>query len=429
MYLRNAMNSGVSGLSAEGSALGVIGDNVANINTVGFKQSRAIFEDVLGGAVGSGDAAGFGVRMARTQQIFAQGTLLNTDVPTDIALSGDGFFIVKGSVGGVDGSFYTRAGQCTVRNDGTLVNPSGLAIQGYNANPDGTFSSLLGPIQVPTTTLPPRATTRLNVTANLDSRATTPVAAFSAANPGPTSNFSTSMTVYDSLGSPHAVSVYYRQTGVNTWEYHALANGGELAGGTPGVNTEIAAGTLTFNPSGSLQTNTLTGGGTVSFTGATAGQPLAFNFGTPIATGGTGLDGITQFGSPSSVGAQSQDGYAPGDLNGVRVDGDGTVNGIFTNGETIPIGRLAVARFRSNDGLDRAGHNLWTSTRDSGEPAVGSAGTGGRGSIVAGALEQSNVEVTEQFVELIAHQRSFQANSKTITTADQMLQELMNINR
>ena len=379
--------------------------------------------------MGGGDAAGFGVRMARTQQIFAQGTLLNTDVPTDVALSGDGFFIVKGSVGGVDGSFYTRAGPCTVRNDGTLVNPNGLAIQGYNANPDGTFSSLLGPIQVPTTTLPPRSTTRLNVTANLDSTSTTPVAAFSAANPGPTSNFSTSMTVYDSLGTPHAVSVYYRRTGVNAWEYHALANGGELAGGTAGVNTEIAAGTLTFNANGALQANTLTAGGTVSFAGATAGQPLAFNFGTPIATGGTGLDGITQFGSPSSVGAQSQDGYAPGDLNGVRVDGDGTVNGIFTNGETIPIGRLAVARFRSNDGLDRAGHNLWTSTRDSGEPAVGSAGTGGRGSIVAGSLEQSNVEVTEQFVELIAHQRSFQANSKTITTADQMLQELMNINR
>jgi flagellar hook protein FlgE len=237
------------------------------------------------------------------------------------------------------------------------------------------------------------------------------------------------MTVYDSLGTPHTVSVYYRRTAANTWEYHALANGGELTGGVAGRNTEIAAGTLAFTPNGALQSNTVTSGGTVSFVGAVPAQPLAYNFGTSIAAGGTGLDGITQFGTPSSVGAQSQDGYAPGDLNAVRIDGDGTVNGIFTNGETIAIGRLAVAKFRSNDGLDRAGHNLWTATRDSGEPAVGSAGTGGRGSIVAGSLEQSNVEVTEQFVDLIAHQRAFQANSKTITTADQMLQELMNISR
>jgi flagellar hook protein FlgE len=429
MTLRNALNTGVSGLITEGRALGVVGDNVANLNTVGFKQSRAIFEDVLGGAVGGGNAPGFGVRMARTQQIFAQGTLLNTDVPTDVALSGDGFFIVRGSVGGVEGSFYTRAGQTTVRNDGTLVNPQGLALQGYRANPDGTFSSLLGPIEVPTTTLPPRATTRLDVTANLDSTAATPAAAFDPLNPGPTSNFSTAMTVYDSLGTPHTVSVYYRRTAANTWEYHALANGGELTGGVAGRNTEIAAGTLAFTPSGALQSNTVTAGGTVNFVGAVPAQPLAYNFGTSIAAGGTGLDGVTQFGSPSSVGAQSQDGYAPGDLNAVRIDGDGTVNGIFTNGETIAIGRLAVAKFRSNDGLDRAGHNLWTATRDSGEPAVGSAGTGGRGSIVAGSLEQSNVEVTEQFVDLIAHQRAFQANSKTITTADQMLQELMNISR
>lgn len=429
MTLRNALNTGVSGLITEGRALGVVGDNVANLNTVGFKQSRAIFEDVLGGAVGGGDAPGFGVRMARTQQIFAQGTLLNTDVPTDVALSGDGFFIVQGSVGGVEGSFYTRAGQTTVRNDGTLVNPQGLSLQGYRANPDGTFSSLLGPIEVPTTTLPPRATTRLDVTANLDSTAATPAAAFDPLNPGPTSNFSTAMTVYDSLGTPHTVSVYYRRTAANTWEYRALANGGELTGGVAGRNTEIAAGTLAFTPTGALQSNTVTAGGTVNFVGAVPAQPLAYNFGTTIAAGGTGLDGITQFGSPSSVGAQSQDGFAPGDLNAVRIDGDGTVNGIFTNGETIAIGRLAVAKFRSNDGLDRAGHNLWTETRDSGEPAVGSAGTGGRGSIVAGSLEQSNVEVTEQFVDLIKHQRSFQANSKTITTADQMLQELMNISR
>jgi flagellar hook protein FlgE len=346
-----------------------------------------------------------------------------------VALSGDGFFVVSGAVDGVQGTFYTRAGQTTVRNDGALVNPQGLELQGYAANPDGTFSASVGSLRVPTSALPPRATGRLTVGANLDATATTPAAPWDVNNPGATSNFSTAMTVYDSLGNPHTVNVFFRRTGAGAWEYHAVAAGGEVTGGTAGRNVEVATGTLTFNTSGALQAQASTGGGTVNFVGARPGQTLAFNFGTPIATGGTGLDGITQFGSPSSIGSQSQDGYAAGDLSNVRIDGTGTVSGVFTNGQTIPLGKLAVARFRAQDGLGRAGHNLWVATRDSGEAALGTAGAGGRGSLVAGALEQSNVDITQQFVELIAHQRSFQANSKTITTADQMLQELMNLNR
>lgn len=429
MSLRNAMNSGVSGLSAEGRALGVIGDNVSNINTVGFKQSRAIFEDVLGGAVGQSGEVGGGVRMTRAQQIFGQGSLLTTGEPTDVALSGDGFFVVQGALDGVEGTFYSRAGQTTVRNDGALVNQQGLAMQGYAANPDGTFSATVGSIQVPTSGIPPRATSQLTIAANLDATATTPTGAWDPTNPAATSNFSTTMTVYDSLGNAHSVNVYLRKTGANAWEYHALANGAEVTGGTAGRASEIATGTLTFNTSGALQSQTSTSGGTVSFNGARPGQALTFDFGTPVASGGTGLTGMTQFGSPSTLTSQRQDGYAPGDLSNVRVDSNGTVNGVFTNGQTVAIAKLAVARFRSNDGLARAGHNVWAATRDSGEAAVGAAGEGGRASVVAGALEQSNVDVTQQFVELIGHQRSFQANSKTITTADQMLQELMNISR
>jgi flagellar hook protein FlgE len=429
MSLRNAMNAGVSGLTTEGSALGVVGDNVANINTVGFKRSRSVFETVLGGAVGRPDAPGQGVRMTRTQQIFAQGALLTTGQPTDLALSGDGFFVVQGALDGVPGTFYTRAGQASVNNQGALVNPQGLALQGYAANGDGTFASSPSALSIPAGGIPPRATTRLTVGANLDASAATPTAPWDPNNPAATSNFSTAMTVYDSQGGAHTVSVYFRRTGANAWEYHALANGGEVAGGTAGRNSEVATGTLTFSTSGALQAQASTGGGTVSFNGARPGQALAFNFGTPAGSGGTGLDGITQFGSASNVSAQSQDGYAAGSLSSVRVDGDGTVNGVYTNGQTLPVGRLAVARFRANEGLGRAGHNLWASTLESGEAAVGAAGAGGRASVVSGALEQSNVDVSEQFVDLIAHQRAFQANSKTITTADQMLQEIMNLNR
>jgi len=223
------------------------------------------------------------------------------------------------------------------------------------------------------------------------------------------------------------VQVYFRKTAANTWDYHALANGGEVQGGTPNQNFEYATGTLAFNTSGALQSNTLTSGGTVSFVGAKANQAFQFSFGSPTSTGGTGLDGITQFGSPSGVTAQSQDGYASGALSSVKVDGDGTVQGVYTNGQTLPIAKLAIAKFRANDGLGRAGHNLWVQTVDSGDPAIGSAGTGGRASVVSGSLEQSNVDITQQFVDLISHQRAFEANSKTITTADQMLQTVENL--
>ena len=425
MSIAKTMYTGVSGLSAESDALGIVGDNIANSNTVGFKRSRAQFEDQLGGAIGS--AQGGGVRMTRSQQIFAQGSLRTTGEPTDLALSGDGFFVVKGTISGTTGDFYTRDGQLTVRNDGTLVNPADMPVQGYKVNPDGSFSSSLGDITLPPAGIPPRATNKLTVTANLDAAATTPAAAWDPQNPGTTSNLSTSMTTYDSLGNAHTMDVYFRKTAAGSWEYHALARGADVVGGAAGTNVEVATGQLAFTTSGALQAVTPGAGGTVSFNGADPNQPLNFEFGKSIASGGTGLEGSTQFGSPSAISGQAQDGYTSGDLSGVKVDGDGVVRGVYSNGQTAAAGKLAIAKFRANEGLGRAGHNLWVATEASGDGALGAVGTGGRGSVVSGALEQSNVDIAEQFVGLITHQRSFQANSKTITTADQMLQELMTI--
>ncbi len=425
MSIIKAMGTGVSGLSAESDALGIVGDNVSNANTVAFKRSRAQFENQLGGAAGSADGAG--VRMARTQQIFAQGTLQTTGQATDLALSGDGFFVVKGNVGGANGEFYTRDGQLSVRNDGTLANGAGMAVQGYKANPDGSYSSSLTDIALPSAALPPRATGKMTVTANLDANSAPPAGAWDPQNPSATSNLSTSMSTYDSLGKAHTVDVYFRNTGAGQWEYHALARGAEVAGGTSGQNSEIASGTIAFNTNGAMQSVTPSGGGTVSFNGATPNQALAFDFGKPIAAGGTGLEGTTQFGSPGAISGQSQDGYTSGDLSGVKVGGDGVVSGVYSNGQTVAAGKLAIAKFRANEGLGKAGNNLWVATKESGEAALGAVGTGGRGAVVSGTLEQSNVNIAEQFVELIIHQRAFQANSKVITTADQMLQELMTL--
>jgi flagellar hook protein FlgE len=316
-----------------------------------------------------------------------------------------------------------------LRNDGELVTADGLSVQGYAADAPSTgkFATTLGNLKLPNAPIPPKATSVMKVSANLDAAAVPPTAPWDPTNPSATSNLATSMTVFDSLGNGHVLDVYFRKNGAGAWDYHVMAKGNEVTGGPPAGSIEIAGGSLAFDTAGALQANTPSGGGTVNFLDATAGQPLAIDLGTPTSAGGTGLTGITQYGSASSVAAQSQDGYESGALSGVKIDSDGIVNGVYTNGQTIPAGRLAIAKFQSNDGLGRAGHNLWVATRESGDAALGAVGQGGRAALVSGSLEQSNVDVTQQFVELISHQRAFQANSKTITTADQMLQELMTI--
>lgn len=445
MVLR-AMYSGVSGLRAEGEALGVVGDNIANVNTTGFKAQRALFEDVLGHSILAGTSSsmpGSGVKVGDIQQMFTQGTLQNTGVSTDVALNGDGFFVVKGTVDGLSSDFYTRAGTFNIDSLGKLVNPAGLKVQGYAANGDGTFAASISDITAPTAALPARATTEMDVTANLDSAAKAintaaivgppAVAAnpWDPQNPANTANFSTTMTTYDSLGNGHTVDIYFRKsdTVANSWDYHVLTPGADVTGGTAGQNSEIGSGTLAFTTNGALNTFTPTVPVVANFIGATAGQAITLNFGTSIAAGGTGLDGTTQFAGSSNVSSQSQDGYASGDFSGVAIDGTGVVQGLYTNGQKIDMAQLAIAKFRSNDGLGRAGQNLWIATRDSGTAAMGTAGSGGRGATSAGALEGSNVDLANEFVGLIQHQRSFSANSKTITTADEMLQELINIKR
>lgn len=429
MVLR-AMYTGVSGLRAEGEALGVVGDNIANVNTVGYKRQRAIFQDVLGHSILAGTASampGSGVRVGDVQQMFTQGSLANTGVSTDVALNGDGFLVVAGTVDGITGNFYTRAGQFTIDNQGYLVNSDNMKVQGYAANPDLTLQAAVTSLKVPTSSLAPRQTQEISITANLDSGAVP--STFDINSPA-NSQAKTSITVFDSLGESRTLDVYFVKTADNAWEYHVLADGAELAGGTPGTFTELGTGTLTFDTNGALldaQTPDLT----IDFAGgATPGQVITMDFGDDIANdGATGLAGTTQFAAASAVSSQSQDGYASGEFSGVAIDGVGLVQGLYTNGQKIAIGQLAVAKFRSNDGLGRAGSGLWIETRDSGTAALGAASTGGRASVSSGALEQSNVDLAEEFVGLIQHQRSYSANSKTITTADEMLQELINIKR
>ncbi|HEX2731325.1 MAG TPA: flagellar hook protein FlgE [Polyangiaceae bacterium] len=438
-----ALHTGVTGLRAEGEAIGVVGDNIANVNTVGFKRERSIFQDILGHSILAGTSSalpGSGVKVGKIQQLFDQGSLSNTGVATDLALSGDGFFVVKGTVEGLTSNFYTRAGQFTLDKDGFLVNAGGLNVQGYASNGDGTYAASLSSLQAPTSSITPRATEKVTVTANLDAGSKViddpanpgnPLA-FDIADPANSSQFSTTMTVYDSLGNGHTLNVYFSKTADNAWDYNVTANSADLASGAgPDPETVVGGGTLDFTTDGALNTFTETTPVALNFTGgATQAQAVEMDFGPDITNDLTdGLSGTTQFGSPSNVSSQAQDGYASGDFSGVAVDGQGVVMGLYSNGEKLAIGQLAIAKFRSNDGLGRAGNSLWIETRESGSAAMGTAASGGRGAVSSGALESSNVDLAEEFVGLIEHQRSFSANSKTISTADEMLQELINIKR
>jgi len=428
MSVNKTMNTGISGLKAQEQALGVVSDNIANVNTVGFKHSRALFEDVLGST--SKTASGSGARMTRTQQIFTQGALQNTGVTTDLALSGDGFFVMRGSVDGAEGQYYGRAGQFNFQ-DGYLVNNDGLRVQGYAALPQGGFANGLGDVELNASALSPNPTTSMEMTANLDANATPPTAPFDVNDPAATSNFSTSMTVFDPQGNGHSVDVYYvKTTNPNEWEVHVLADATEVSTPAPAPGddyVEISTGTLNFDGDGLLQ-NASAITANVTFGNATS-QAISLDLGDPTSSGGTGQLGVTQYGAPSSVASQSQDGYASGDLVGVDIGADGTVSGVYSNGETLAIAQLAIAKFQANDGLARKGSNVWAESRDSGAPAIGPAGAGGRAAVVSGAIEQSTVDLTAQFVDMITYQRAFSANAKTITTADEMLSEVVNLKR
>jgi flagellar hook protein FlgE len=427
MSIWSSLYTGSSGLSAHGDAISIVGDNIANVSTVGFKGSRASFKDVLGGRGANGSPMGAGVRMGGPDTQFGQGSFLSTGASLDFAIHGNGFFMVDGPVNGQDGSFYTRDGRFHLDDEGFVVNSDNLRLQGYNIDETGQLQTATGDLELGGQS-PPLATSALDMAANLDASDPVP-APWDPTDPAGTSNYSTSVTVYDSLGTSHRVDMYFRNNGGGSWEWHAMVDGGELTGGTPGVPTEIADGTLSFTTNGELDVET-TNASSADFVGAVQGQAIAFDFGDSITTdGGTGLAGTTQFAAPFSINSLEQDGYASGELVDVLVAEDGTITGLYSNGQSRPVAQLALANFQSEHGLDRAGNQLFSATASSGEALVGQAGTGTRGAIYSGMLEGSNVDLSNELVNLIGYQRAFQSNARTVSTADEMLAEIANLKR
>jgi flagellar hook protein FlgE len=293
---------------------------------------------------------------------------------------------------------------------------------------DATGTRALSPSDLPlgARQSPPVPTANSAMTLNLDANAVVPPP-WDPANPNTTSNYATSETVYDSLGAAHHVDVYFRSQGGGAWEFHAMVDGAELTGGTPGL-TEIANGTLTFNAAGALQQQALNAS-SADFLNANPGQVINFTFGDDIASGGTGLAGSTQFAGASAVTSLDIDGRSSGKLTDIQIATDGKITGVFDNGDKIALAQVALADFANEEGLTRLGDGLVAETVASGNPLIDVPGTGARGALSSGALEASNVDLGNELVTLIAYQRAFQANAKTVTTADEMMSDVNNLKR
>lgn len=433
MSLLRSLNTAAAGLQSHSQAVGVTGDNIANVNTMGFKRQRANFQDMLGRSIANAQElpmAGAGSRLSHIETMWAQGALLTTDSPTDLAISGDGLFAVRGAAMGVEGTWFTRAGQFKLDDEGRLVNLDGLRLQGYLADEDGDIGAGLGDLRVEGFTFPARMTTEADLSVNLDSNEVATGVGFDLDDIEGTTNSSTNFTVYDSLGNSHQITVYFTKDDVGQWTWNAVVEGPELDGRPDSAPPEVVGtGTLSFDSSGALVDDS---GALISVSfanGATPDQQITIDFGESQNEGGTGFDGSTQTASSFATMAIQQDGYAPGQIAGLAIEQDGTITGVFSNGQRRTIGQVAVATFASLEGLDRAGQGLWIETDRSGQAMTGAGMSGGRGAVVAGALEQANVDLGQEFVNLIAYQRGFSANSRIVTTADEMYAELVNLKR
>jgi len=419
----------LSGLVAAQGQLQSVSNNLANIDTDGYKDQTLTFNDIYsqaGESNGAGDPiqTGSGVAVSSTTSDFTEGNLNATGTSSNMAISGNGFFVTQAPGGLLD---YTRAGDFTTNNAGQLTTPNGELVLGYPAvlgvvNPGAT----LQPLQVGSgVTIPAQVSTTIGVTANLNSNT----------GPGGTAPSST-LSAYDSLGQSHTLTVNYTMTAPNTWNYTVTVPSADLTGAT-GTNWTVGSGTLNFNSTGTLASITnvvpisLGGPGspavvgppaipavpaTALADGATSPQALVGPFGT--AANPT----ITQTAAPSATSATTTDGFASGTLSTYSVQPDGTIEGTFTSGNTLALGQVAVASFANNEGLVSIGNNNYQPTAASGAGVIGEAGTGGRGTIVGGNVEQSNVDIAAEFAKLIVAQQAYSANAKSITAFNQVSQ-------
>jgi flagellar hook protein FlgE len=410
-----SFQQGLSGLNAAAKNLDVIGNNVANSGTVGFKQSQAQFADVYANSLtgAGGSNVGIGVKVAQVAQQFTQGNITATNNPLDMAINGGGFFRMENN-GEIT---YQRNGQFQLDRMGFIVNPTGATLTGYPASAGGALlTGAPTPLSINTADLVPQITTELNAVLNLDSGSTVPgTTPFDMANPD-TFNHSTAVSVFDSLGNSQMLQTFYVKTATaGQWDVYAANDGVPIVGG--GATGQVA--TLDFDTTGILTTamplaTPITVPATA--TGATPTFPVTLDF-----------SGTTQFGSAFSVNTLNQDGYTSGRLAGFNIGADGMVLGRYTNGQSAVLGQVVLANFANPNGLQQLGNNMWAETATSGTPLVGTPDSGSLGVLQSSAVEDSNVDLTAELVNMITAQRVYQANAQTIKAQDAVMQTLVNL--
>jgi len=401
----------LSGLSATQQALNIISNNLANLNTTGFKDQTANFQDLFYqhyGTTGSGNPIqiGAGTKIGSIASNFTDGGLNNTGVPSDVAITGNGFFITQDANGTIT---YTRAGDFGVNAAGQLVTADGQTVMGYPAvNGVVNQSSVLTPLVVGSAASPPVATTNMEQQTNLDASAAV----------GTT--YSAPLTVYDSLGSPHVLSFNYTKTGTGTWDYQVTLPAADT-GGT-GNPTVLASGTLTFDANGNLTSSAPVAVAITGLADGAADMNVQWNL---ADANGSSL--LTQVDSPSATTSTLQDGYSSGTLQSYMVDSDGVIEGQFSNGQVQAMGQIALASFANPQGLQLNGGSSYAPTLASGAAVVGVPNSGIMGSVTGGALESSNVNISTEFTNLIVTQRAFQADARMITTLDNVTNTTVNL--
>ncbi len=427
MGILSSMYTGVSGLTAHGEALGVTADNIANAGTTGFKASRAEFQDIISkslkGILG-GNQIGRGVKIGAVNPILNQGNVDSTEKVTDLAISGDGYFAVKGS----DGQTFTRDGSFHFDREGNLVTNDNQRVQGFMTDEQGRIVNKTGDIKFPRALIPAKPTSEVKVELNLDSRVET-TKKFDAKDPYYTSHYSTGLEIYDSQGNKHLMTVFFNKTEDRNWEWRGMVDGKEISGGEEGKLSQVVKGTLKFTVDGKLDSQEVSESDLNFAGGALQNQKVKFNFGDAIAEGGKGLDGTKQYGKESDMISWNQDGAAAGTITSLSFNDEGVLSAAYSNGETKDLAQVVLAKFENPEALFKQGNNRLKESRDSGVAAVGQPNRAGRGKIFAKSLERSTVDLAGEFVNLIQGQRNFQANAKTITTTDQLLEEVIQLKR
>jgi flagellar hook protein FlgE len=417
-----SFSTALSALNATSTAIDVVGNNLANLNTPGFKTSQVCFRDLVTQSLGAGlgeTQVGFGTGQPLTVRQFTQGAIQTSSGLLDAAVQGDGFFVIKNDAGN---TMYTRAGNFQADKAGNLLTDTGDRVQGWTTvdpltgevNTNGPIGNIIVPVgslKAPTPTSAFTVDLNLNSSAPADAK----------------SDFSTPITVYDSLGSAHVLTLAFQKTGANQWSYQVSIPGEDVSGGTAGTPFPIsgASGTLTFDNNGQLTDPAFGSPIAFSITGLTDGSADMSVSWDPYTSAGAGR--ITQFGQPSAPSANSQNGSAAAQLVHVGLADGGQILAQYSNGDQVVVGQLAMASIRNPDTLIASGNNSFQLSARTATPSIGVPGTGGRGQIVGGSVEASTVDIAQEFTNLIVYQRGYEANSRVVTTADTLSQDTINL--